>query len=180
MVFEIVEIDPAEMHRTALITRAKSPRIRALYEALFSLQKGEAKAAVVEPGEDLTQIRNMVANCAARANVELQIVVDRVAQRVLFTHKPSRSQQRPLMPSSATSRTPEELVAMEERREKIREAALTLGRERPQISAQEVIDHLRDNGIRFDVPRPATAASAVIRNMSEFERVGQSRFAYRG
>ena len=179
MTIEIVKIDPQEMHRTSLLVRAKSPQVRLIYEAMFSMKPGEAKAVILESGEELAQIRNTIANCAARANLDLQIVVDRTAGRVLFTHKLDASVDTPSMMSSNSSRTPDEQAAMIERREKIREAALKLGRENPQISAQEVIDYMRDNGIVFEVPRPTTAASAVMRNMEEFERVGQSRFSLR-
>ena len=70
------------------------------------------------------------------------------------------------MPSA--SRTPEDQAALIDRREKIREAALTLGRQRPQISAQEVVDHLRDTGNQLDLPRPTTA---VQRCNAQYERI---------
>ena len=181
MPIEIVEVDLAEMHRTALLSRAKSPHVRALYEAMFSLKPGEAKAVIAEPDEDLSQIRNLVTQCAARANIDLQIVVDRIAGRVLFTHKPNKPGSSDAMHGPAsTSRTPEDQAALIDRRERIREAALALGQQRPQISAQEVVDHLRDTGKQLDLPRPTTAVSAVMRNMREFDRIGRSRFSYRG
>ena len=181
MPIEIVEVDLAEMHRTALLSRAKSPHVRALYEAMFSLKPGDAKAVIAEPDEDLSQIRNLVTQCATRANLDLQIVVDRIEGRVLFTHKPSQPEAGKDMPgTSSASRTPEDQAALIDRREKIREAALILGRQNPQISAQEVVDHLRDTGNQIDLPRPTTAVSAVMRNMKEFHRVGRSRFSYHG
>ena len=182
MPIEIVEVDLADMRRIALVSRAKSPQVRAIYEAMFSLQPGEAKAVVLEPGEELSQVRNLINQCATRANMDLEIVVDRVAGRVLFTHKPGQSDKRPIPAASgiSLSRSPEEQAAMLERRDKIREAAAALGRERPQISAQEVVDYLRDQGTVLDMSRPTTAVSAVMRNMQEFERVGQSRFSYMG
>ena len=181
MPIEIVEVDLTEMRRTALLSRAKSPSVRALYEAMFSLEPGAAKAVIAEPGEELSQIRNLVTQCATRANVDLQIVVDRVGGRVLFTHKPSQPMDGEAMPSRpSVSRTPEEQAAQIDRREKIREAARALGKERPQISAQEVVDYLRDTGNELDLPRPTTAVSAVMRNMSEFEHIDRSRFSFRG
>lgn len=181
MPIEIVEVDLAELRRTALLSRAKSPQVRALYEAMFSLQPGDAKAVIAEAGEDLSQIRNLVTQCAARASMDLQIVVDRVAGRVLFTHKPSHEVDDDApMSRSSVSRTPEDQAAQMDRRDKIREAALTIGKERPQISAQEVVDYLRDNGNPLDLPRPTTAVSAVMRNMPEFEHVDRSRFTYHG
>lgn len=180
MPIEIVEVDLAEMNRTALINRAKSPHVRAIYEAMFSLQPGEAKAVIADPGEELSQIRNLVNQCATRAGLDLQIVLDRVAGRVLFTHKPTKAGQRGTPVPEKSVRSPEEQTALVERREKIREAALKLGRERPQISAQEVVDFLRDNGETIKTARPTTAVSAVMRNMPEFERVDRSRFTYRG
>ena len=180
MPIEIVEVDLAEMHRTALLNRAKSPQMRAIYEAMFSLQPGEAKAVIADPGEELSQLRNSVTQCAARANLNLQIVVDRVAGRVLFTPKPTQGGKEASPVSPKPARTPEEQAALVERRERIREAALALGRERPQISAQEVVDFLRDGGNAIDTARPTTAVSAVMRNMPEFEHVDRSRFSYRG
>lgn len=181
MPIEIVEVDLAEMHRTALLSRAKSPHVRALYEAMFSLKPGEAKAVVAEPGEDLSQIRNLVTQCATRANLDLQIVVDRIVGRVLFTQKPNdASPGVALFTSPSTTRSPEDQAALIDRRERIREAALELGKEHPQISAQEVVDYLRDNGNQLDLPRPTTAVSAVMRNMPEFDRIGRSRFSFRG
>ena len=180
MPIEIVEVDLAEMQRTALINRAKSPQVRAIYEAMFSLQPGEAKAVIAEPGEELSQIRNLVTQCASRANLDLQVVVDRVAGRVLFTQKPSQSGQEKSLVPAKSARSPEEQAALIQRRERIREAALTLGKERPQISAQEVVDYLRDSGDAIDMARPTTAVSAVMRNMPEFEHIDRSRFTYRG
>lgn len=180
MPIEIVEVDLDEMRRTALLTRAKSPHVRAIYQAMFSLKPGEAKAVIAEPGEEISQIRNMITQCATRANMGLQIVVDRVAGRVLFTLKPSRSSADSPSPAATSTRTPEEQAAQQDRRDRIREAALAVGREHPQISAQEVVDYLRETGIELDLPRPTTAVSAVMRNMPEFEHVDRSRFSYRG
>ncbi len=180
MPIEIVEVDIDEMRRTALLSRAKSPQVRALYQAMFSLKPGEAKAVIAEPGEEISQIRNMVTQCATRANMDLQIVVDRVGGRVLFTLKPSNASGDPASSVAPSTRTPEEQAAQQDRRERIREAALAVGRERPQISAQEVVDYMRDSGDELDLPRPTTAVSAVMRNMPEFEHVDRSRFSYRG
>lgn len=180
MPIEIVEVDLAEMQRTALINRAKSPQVRAIYDAMFSLQPGEAKAVIADPGEELSQIRNLVTQCASRANLDLQIIVDRVAGRVLFTQKPNQSGQGKSPVPAKSARSPEEQAALIQRRERIREAALTLGQERPQISAQEVVDYLRDSGDAIDMARPTTAVSAVMRNMPEFEHIDRSRFTYRG
>ena len=181
MPIEIVEVDLTEMRRTALLSRAKSPHVRALYEAMFSLEQGGARAVIAESGEELSQIRNLVTQCAARAEMNLQIVVDRIGGRVLFTHKPNETADGDAVPPRpSVSRTPEEQAAQVERREKIRAAALALGRERPQISAQEVVDYLRHSGNELDLPRPTTAVSAVMRNMSEFEHIDRSRFSYHG
>ncbi len=180
MPIEIIEVDIDEMHRTALLSRAKSPKVRALYEAMFSLKPGDAKAVIVEPGEELSQIRSMVTQCAARANLDLEIVVDRVAGRILFTHKPADSDDGSPLSMSLGSRSPEEQATRIDRRDRIRDAALALGREQPQISAQEVVDYLRDQGEELDLPRPTTAVSAVMRHMPEFEHVDRSRFTYRG
>ncbi len=182
MPIEIVEVDLAEMRRTALLSRAKSPQVRMLYEAMFSLQPGEAKAVIVEPGEDISQLRNLLALCATRANIDLQIVSDRVMDRVLFTlnpNQPDATESLPMRPVTPM-RTAEDQAAMIDRRERIRAAALAYGKDHPQISAQEVVDYLRDIGDPLDLPRPTTAVSAVMRKMDEFERVGQSRFSYIG
>ncbi len=180
MPIEIVEVDLDEMHRTALLSRAKSPQVRAIYEAMFSLKPGGAKAVIAEPGEEISQIRNMITQCATRANVDLQIVVDRVAGRVLFTQKPSQPAADSSTPVATASRTPEEQAAQQDRRDRIRQAALELGRQHPQISAQEVVDYLRDTGNQLDLPRPTTAVSAVMRNMPEFDHIDRSRFSFKG
>ncbi len=180
MPIEIVEVDLDEMRRTALLSRAKSPQVRALYEAMFSLKPGEAKAVIAEPGEEISHIRNMITQCATRANMDLQIVVDRVAGRVMFTLKPSQASSDSASSIVTSSRTPEEQAAQQDRRDKIREAAMAVGREHPQISAQQVVDYLRDTGNQLDLPRPTTAVSAVMRNMPEFEHIDRSRFSYRG
>jgi hypothetical protein len=180
MPIEIVEVDLDEMHRTALLSRAKSPQVRAIYEAMFSLKPGEARAVIAEPGEEISQIRNMITQCATRANLDLQVVVDRIAGRVLFTQKPSQPSAEASTPVATASRTPEEQAAQQDRRDRIRQAALELGRQHPQISAQEVVDYLRDTGNQLDLPRPTTAVSAVMRNMPEFEHIDRSRFSYRG
>ncbi len=180
MPIEIVEVDLADMRRTALLNRAKSPQVRAIYEAMFSLQSGEAKAVIADPGEELSQIRNLVTQCASRANLDLQIVVDRVAGRVLFTQKPAQAGQDEMPVPAKSSRSPEDQAALVARRERIREAAIALGQGRPQISAQEVVDFLRDSGDPINLPRPTTAVSAVMRNMPEFEHVDRSRFTYQG
>ena len=180
MSIEIVEVDIEEVRRTSLLTRAKSPKVRAIYEAMFSLKPGEAKAVIVESGEDISQIRNMITQCAVRASMDLQIVVDRIGGRVLFTEKPEDASDDSSKSFVSSSRSPEEQAAQIDRRDRIRKAAIALGKERPQISAQEVVDHLRDNGEQLDLPRPTTAVSAVMRNMAEFEHIDRSRFTYLG
>ncbi len=184
MSIEIVAVDITEMKRTALMTRARSPQVRALYQAMFSMKPGQALAVVADPDEQLSQIRNLVALCASRAEIPLQIVVDRVGNRVLFTHEPNSDAGRQSSESGSSSkipsRTQDEVIAMQERRDKIREAALELGQMRPQISAQEVVDYMRDNGNELDVPRPTMSASAVMRNMPEFQHVDRSRFSLVG
>ncbi len=180
MPIEIVEVDIEEVRRTSLLTRAKSPKVRAIYEAMFSLKPGEAKAVIADSGEEISQLRNMITQCAMRASMNLQIVVDRIGGRVLFTEKPDNSSGDSSTTMVSSSRTPEEQAAQIDRRDRIRKAAIELGNERPQISAQEVVDHLRDIGEGLDLPRPTTAVSAVMRNMPEFEHVDRSRFTYLG
>ena len=106
MSIEIVAVDLTEMHRTALLSRAKSPHVRALYEAMFSLKPGEAKAVIAEPGEDLSQIRNLVTQCAARANIDLQIIVrpDRRTSTVHAQTQPVQVRRTPCLRRPARPR----------------------------------------------------------------------------
>ena len=181
MSIEIFDVDPEDMRRSALLNRAKSAEVRAIYEAIFSLTPGGAKAAVVEPGDDISKIQNTIKLCADRAEINLQIVVDRIGERVLFTHDPTADAM-PRKPAStvAAPRSREDSEAMAERVEQIKDAAVALGRQNGIVTAQETLGKLQANGIVLKVARPSTSVSAVLRNMSEFRHVGTSRFEYLG
>lgn len=176
MPIEIVAVDPAEMRRTALMNRAKNDNVRAIYTALFDLGPGSGKQIIAEPGDDLGKLRVLLQQCAARTGHELNIVTDRVAGRILFTLKRVDGGTRAPRGTGKSAQEIEEALA---RRDMIRDAALELGSRQPVISAQEVVDSLADNDLS-DVSRPATAVSAVVRNMPEFEHIGQSQFRYIG
>ncbi len=180
MAIEIVEVDIQEMRRAALIGRAKSPAMKELYRSIFSLKPGEARAAVADDGEDLIQLRNMINLCATRTGIDLQIVIDRVAGRVLYTPKPTDQSGHTIIDSTSSRRTPEDKAAQEGRRDIIRAAALHLGRQNPEISAREVVDYLAVTKDALNIARPTTAVAAVMRNMDEFKRIDRSRFAYVG
>lgn len=182
MPLEITRVDPDEMRKTALLNRAKSDTIRAIYNALFELRPGDAKALIAEAGDDVAKLRGQLQLCAKRTGHDLRIVLDRAGGRVLFTMKdvgmgaPSSVGRSSEGPSHSAQRQEELLM----RRDTIRDAALALARENPVVSAQEIVDRLSRQGFMMDTARPGTAVSAVVRNMDEFERVGQSQFRYTG
>lgn len=68
-----------------------------------------------------------------------------------------------------------------ERSMKVREAALALAKGgKKELTAQEVIDHIADEGITFDVKRPASMAGTVLSQMPQFKRIEMNRFQYVG
>ncbi|MGB2695678.1 MAG: hypothetical protein WBD55_10900 [Dehalococcoidia bacterium] len=73
-------------------------------------------------------------------------------------------------------------LSSRERSTKVRDAALALARSgHAELSSQEVIDHIADQeGIAFDVKRPASMAGTVLSQMPEFERIAMNRFQYIG
>ena len=178
MSFEIVEVDLDEMRRASLMNRAKNDSVRAMYQALFNLKRGAAKAIIAEPGEDLGKIRTALQHCANRTGLDVRIVLDRMAGRVLFTLGEGQSETS--NSSVKSTRTAEDVAEAASRRDSIRDAALDLGSTKSLVSAQEVVDHLTQRGLVGNLARPATAVSAVMRNMAEFERIGQSQFRYVG
>lgn len=178
MSIEIVEVDPNEMKRASLMNRAKNDNVRAMYQALFELKPGQAKAIVAEPGDDLGRIRTALQHCAARSGHGLRIVLDRMAGRVLFTL--AEADSRPSRSVSTSSRTHQDAAEAARRRQLIRDAALDLIGKNPVLNAQDVVDVLMARGAVGGMARPGTAVSAVMRNMPEFERIGKSQFRFVG
>ncbi len=180
MSFEIVEVDSNEMRRASLINRAKNDNVRAIYQALFDIQTGKAMAIIADPGEDLGKIRTTLQHCANRSGRDLHIVLDRMASRVLFTLAEVKPESPDSSPKIKSTRSAQDATEATARRDAIRDAALELGNTRPTVSAQEVVDLLVARGMVMNMTRPATAVSAVMRNMVEFERIGQSQFRHVG
>ncbi len=178
MPLRLEEVDPDELRKAGLLNRARTPEARAIYQILFELEPGDAKAIIAEDGEDIVKLRGQLQNCAKRTEQDLRIVPDPESPRVVFTLNPTGLTKSKRQLNSAPSA--QDSVESQQRRDWIRESALELGRAQPVISAQEVVDHLSGRGIALDMSRPGTAVSAVIRNMKEFERVAQSQFRHIG
>lgn len=179
MQLKIVDITPEDMHKTAIMSRAKSPVVRMLYAEVFELTKDTAKSLVLEDDEDFDKTRVILSQCSKRAGVDLDIVPDRPKNRILFKLKQGGTgvRRQPSPPNSLTARDMEE---MRKRSNAIQNAALELGRRQMVVSAQEVVDHLKEKEYDLDVPRPTTSVSAVMRNMREFEHTDKGQFRFRG
>ena len=179
MQLNIVSVTPEDMHRTAITSRAKSPVVRMLYEEVFELTKDTAKSLVLEHDEDFDKTRVILSQCSKRAGVDLDIVPDRPKNRILFKLKQGGPGVR-RQPSAPTSMQPRDMEEMKKRSNAIQNAALELGRRQMVVSAQEVVDHLKERQFNLDVPRPTTSVSAVMRNMREFQHTDKGQFRYRG
>lgn len=180
MALTIVPIDPEDMFRTQVLSRAKNPVMQALYREIFDLlgrEKGSAREIVLEFGDDFDRIRSLLTQCSKRTGIELWVVPDRIKNRILFTLKDTQGGRKP--PPPTASPTPRDQEEARQRADAIKEAALELARSRPVVSAQEVVDHLRMSGFNLDVRRPTTSVSAVMRNMNEFEHTDMGQFRFR-
>ena len=179
MALNIVAVDAKEMNRARILNRSKSPAMQLIYRSIFELESGDAKSIQVEFGDEFEKIRTMLAACAKRAGIDLWVVPDRPANRIMFTLKdPTATRSIERQVSSAAPTPPRDQEEMRQRSNAIREAAIELGLGNPVVSAQEVVDHLRGKGTDLDVPRPTTSVSAVMRNMTEFERTDKGQFRY--
>ena len=70
--------------------------------------------------------------------------------------------------------------AAAERREAVQGKALELaGSGQGEITADDVVEALGQDGLNLNVSRPATMVGAALRAMKEFERVGRNIFRYR-
>lgn len=180
MALTIVPIDPEDMFRTQVLSRAKNPTMQALYREIFDLmgrEKGAAREIQLDFGDDFDRVRQLLAQCSKRTGIELWVIPDRIKNRILFTLKNTQGGRKP--PAPTTSPTPRDQEEARQRADAIRDAALELARQRPVVSAQEVVDHLRMNGVNLDVRRPTTSVSAVMRNMAEFEHTETGQFSFR-
>ena len=180
MPLTIVPIDAEDMFRTQVLSRAKNPTMQALYREIFDLlgrEKGAAREIVLDYDEDFDRIRALLAQCSKRTGIELWVVPDRIKNRIMFTLKNTQGGRKP--PPPTASPTPRDQEEARLRADAIKDAALELARQRPVVSAQEVVDHLRMNGVNLEVRRPTTSVSAVMRNMREFEHTDMGQFRYR-
>lgn len=179
MQLNIVNITPDDMHKTSIMSRAKSPVMRLLYEEVFGLTKETAKSLILEDDEDFDKTRVILSQCSKRSGIDLDIVPDRPKNRILFKLK-AGSQGIRRQPGGASSAVPRDMEEMRKRSNAIQDAALELGRRQMVVSAQEVVDHLKEGGYDLNVPRPTTSVSAVMRRMREFAHTDKGQFRYRG
>ncbi len=84
----IVDADLNELKSASRRGRTRSPETLQLIEAIESLERGKAKAIVVEAGETATKLRARLMYAAKATGTKLQVAVK--DDRVLFARLPSR------------------------------------------------------------------------------------------
>jgi hypothetical protein len=164
MPITIVDADYQRLRRAARTGRARSKDVQALIKAIEDLAPGKAKALVPERGETAARLRARLAYAARAAGVRLRVVI--AENRVVFT---------PRAGAAGRSRG-----GASDRKRLVQQKAVQLGKGgRRSITAEEILKALHDDGVKFDVARPATMVGAVLRAMKEFERTGRNTFKYR-
>ena len=167
MAIKIVDANLNDILSTRRAGRARSPETQMLLDSISALRPGQAKAVVPERGESIPAVRSRIAYAARIANVKLRIVTG--SDRLMFA----------LRQGAASNTANREDAAA--RRESVQKAALKMGRSRKtRLTAENILDGLRKNGIEFDMARPGTMVGAVLRSMPQFERVGKNQFKYVG
>lgn len=165
MPITIVDADYQRLRRAARTGRARSKDVQALMKAIEDLAPGKAKALVAERGETPARLRARLAYAARAAGVKLRVVLSN--NRVVFT---------PRAGAAGRSRG-----GAADRKRVVQQKAIQLGKGgRRSLTAEEILKALSDDGVTFDVARPATMVGAVLRAMNEFERTGRNAFRYRG
>ncbi len=166
MALNIVTADISALRKAAYMGRARSQEMIDLISAIQSLKQNQAKALVREPNETMGTLRSRLGYAARAADVKLRTVSDE--NRLMFGLKRT---------GGGTVQQREGAV---ERRAAVRECALNLAQSgQSVVSADDVLQALSDDGVTFDVARPATMVGAVLRSMSEFDRVGKNEFRYK-
>lgn len=72
--------------------RTRSPETAQLIEAIDSLERGKAKAIVIEPGQTAAKVRAKLMYAANAAGVKLQVAVK--DDRVMFARRVTRGRPR--------------------------------------------------------------------------------------
>jgi hypothetical protein len=163
---KIVDANISDLKTAPRGRRQRSPETQKLIEAISGLKAGQAKAVVPEGSETIKSLRTRVGYAARAADRKLRIVAD--DSRVMFSLRGGSR-------TGATSR-----AGAAERKAAVQKKALEMGRRRKSaLSAQDVIDALRTEGVELDVARPGTMVGAVLRSMPEFERTGHNEFTYK-
>ena len=167
MGIRIVEADLNDMLGKRRAGRIRSPEMQAMLDSISRLRPGKARAILPDEGETIPAMRSRLAYAARVAGVKLRIATTH--DRIMFTLRrdpPVRSVSR----ENATAR-----------RDSVQRAALRVGRSRKTpFTAENLLGAMARNGVKFDMPRPATMVGAILRSMPAFERVGKNRFKYTG
>ena len=160
---KIVEASLSDMKSAPRGRRQRSPETQKLIDTIAQLKPGQARALMPEGDETVKKLRPRVSYAARAAGRKVRIVVDDT--KVMFTLR-----------SGAKSSSGNKAGAAA-RKSKVQAKALELGKRRKRdISAQDVIDSLTEDGVDLGVARPGTMVGAVLRSMPEFERTGSNTF----
>ncbi len=84
---ELIELKSAERRG-----RTRSPETLQLIEAIESLERGKAKAIVIESGQTAAKVRARLMYAAKATGTKLQVAVN--GDRVLFARQPTRRRPR--------------------------------------------------------------------------------------
>lgn len=88
----IVNAELRDLKSASRRGRARSPETVQLIEAIESLERGKAKAIVVEPGQTATKVRARLMYAAKATGTKLQVAVK--DDRVMFARQPVRGRPR--------------------------------------------------------------------------------------
>ena len=84
----IVNAELSDLKSASRRGRTQSPETLQLIEAIESLERGKAKAIVVESGQTAAKVRARLVYAAKAVDVKLQVAVK--DDRVMFARQPTR------------------------------------------------------------------------------------------
>lgn len=166
MPIPFIKTDIEEFRAARRTERVRSPEVRELLKTISELKPGQAKAVVPESGESRKTLRSRISYAARTAGTKVRIVDD--GDKLMFGLK-----------SGSRAVTGGSRQGAQARKQAVREQALSIGRRRNEIAAEDVVEAL-DPSTLEGVRRPGTMVGAVLRSMDEFQRVGHNRFRYTG
>ncbi len=165
MSLNIFSVDISDLQMTKSVSRADE-NVKQLMEVISNMQPNTAKAIIPEEGESTRKLRLALIKAAKIQSVQLQINVLKDGRILFALGKQEISNMRK--------------TNMPERKKKIQEKAIELGKLNKTVTIQAILDSLEEDSTTFyGIKRPGTTVSSVIRSMPNFERTSKGEYIFK-